>query len=39
MFLEIVADEKLEKSDGADDDVYILHVKRYTIRICSGLGR
>jgi hypothetical protein len=29
----------LEKSDGADDDVYILHVKRYVIRTCSELGR
>jgi hypothetical protein len=31
--------KKLKKSDGADDDVYILNVKRYAKRICSGLGR
>jgi hypothetical protein len=28
IFLEII-DKKLEESDGVDDDVYILHVKRY----------
>jgi hypothetical protein len=31
--------KKLEKNDEADDDVYILHVKKYAIRTCSGLGR
>jgi hypothetical protein len=29
--------KNLEESDGADD-VYILHVKRYDIMTCSGLG-
>jgi hypothetical protein len=39
-FLEIIDIEKIEESDGADDydDVYIMHVKRYAIRTCSGLG-
>jgi hypothetical protein len=33
-----IIDKKLEKSDEADyDDVYIVHVKRYVIRIYSGL--
>jgi hypothetical protein len=31
--------KKLEKRDRADDDVYILHVKRYAIRTCSELER
>jgi hypothetical protein len=31
--------KKLEESDGVDDDMYILHVKRYAIGTCSGLGR
>jgi hypothetical protein len=31
--------KKIEKSDEADDDVYILHVKRYAIKTCSGLER
>jgi hypothetical protein len=38
-FLEIIDNEKLEESDGAYDDVYIMHDKRYAIRIFSGLGR
>jgi hypothetical protein len=40
IFLEIIDIEKIEESDGADDydDVYIMHVKRYAIRTCSGLG-
>jgi hypothetical protein len=29
---------KLEKCDGKDDDVHILHVKRYDIKTYSGLG-
>jgi hypothetical protein len=28
-FLEIIDNEKIEKSDGADGDVCILYVKRY----------
>jgi hypothetical protein len=31
--------KKLEKNNEPDDDVYIMHVKRYAIRIYSGLGR
>jgi hypothetical protein len=30
--------KQLEESDDIDD-VYIMHVKRYAIRTCSGLGR
>jgi hypothetical protein len=29
----------MEERDGADDDVYNLHVKRFGIRTCSGLVR
>jgi hypothetical protein len=36
IFLEIIDNKKLEQSDEVDDDVYILHVKRYTI--ISRLG-
>jgi hypothetical protein len=39
LFVGIIDNKKLEKNDGVDDDVYILHVKRYTIKTCSGLGR
>jgi hypothetical protein len=39
IFLEII-DKKLEKSDKSDDDdVYIVHVKKYVIKIYSGLRR
>jgi hypothetical protein len=39
-FIKIIGIEKnLEESDGADDDVYILYVKRYVIRTCSRLKR
>jgi hypothetical protein len=39
LFLEIIDNEKkLEQHNGADDDVYILHIKRYFIRTCNGLG-
>jgi hypothetical protein len=38
-FLEIIDNKKLEENDGANDDVYILYVKRYAIRTCSGLER
>jgi hypothetical protein len=31
--------KKVEESNGADNDVYILHVKRYVIRTYSKLGR
>jgi hypothetical protein len=38
-FIEIIDNKKLEEYDGADDDVYILNIKRYGIRTCSWLGR
>jgi hypothetical protein len=38
-FVEIIDNKKIKKSDWAKDDVYIIHVKRYDIRTCSGLGR
>jgi hypothetical protein len=38
-FLEIIDNEKIKKSDGVDNDVYILHVERYAIRTYSGLER
>jgi hypothetical protein len=31
-FIEIIDNKKLEEGDGHDDDVYILYVKRYTIK-------
>jgi hypothetical protein len=31
--------KKLEECVEADNDVYILHVKKYIIRTCSGLER
>jgi hypothetical protein len=37
-FIEII-DKKLEESDGSMDDVYIVHAKRYAIRIYSELGK
>jgi hypothetical protein len=39
IFLEIIGNKKLEEIDGADDDIYILHIKRYAIRTYSGLGK
>jgi hypothetical protein len=39
-FVEIINNEKkLEKTDKIDNDVYILHVKRYVICTCSEFGR
>jgi hypothetical protein len=38
-FLEIINNKKLEKSDRTDDEMYIVHIKRYAIRIYSKLGR
>jgi hypothetical protein len=35
-FVEIIDNEK---NDRADDDVYILHIKRYAISTCIRLGR
>jgi hypothetical protein len=37
-FIEIIDNKKIEESDEIDD-VYILRVKKYAIRTCSGLGR
>jgi hypothetical protein len=36
-FFKIIDNKKLEESDGLNGDVHILHVKRYDIRIYSGL--
>jgi hypothetical protein len=38
-FLEIIDNKKLEKNNEVDNDVYMLHVKRYGIRNYSGLIR
>jgi hypothetical protein len=38
-FIKIINNKKLEKNDGINDDVYILHVKRYAIKIYSELER
>jgi hypothetical protein len=38
-FLEII-DKKLEKNNITDDDMYILHIKKYaSIKNCSDLER
>jgi hypothetical protein len=39
IFLEIIDNKNLEKSDEVDKNVYILQVKRYVICSCSRLGR
>jgi hypothetical protein len=31
--------KKIEKNDRTNDDVYILHTKKYAIKIYSVLGR
>jgi hypothetical protein len=31
-FIEFIDNKKIEKDDGADDDVYTLHVKRLAIK-------
>jgi hypothetical protein len=38
-FIKIINNKKLEENDGINDDVYILHVKRYVIKIYSGLEK
>jgi hypothetical protein len=30
---------KIDESDDAGDDVYIMHIKRYVIKTCSELKR
>jgi hypothetical protein len=37
--LKNIDNKKIEKNDETDNDMYILHVNRYAIRTCSGLGR
>jgi hypothetical protein len=37
-FIEVI-EIKIKKSDETNDDVYILPVKRYAIKVCSGLVR
>jgi hypothetical protein len=38
IFVEI-DNKKIEEYDEIDDEVYILHVKRYVIKTCNGLER
>jgi hypothetical protein len=38
-FLEIINDEKIQKINETDNDVYILHVKKYAISAYSRLER
>jgi hypothetical protein len=38
-FLEIIDNKKIEENDGVDDDMYIMHVKRYAIKTYSILER
>jgi hypothetical protein len=39
IFLEFIDNKKLEECDGADDDVYTLHVRRIAIKDFSELRR
>jgi hypothetical protein len=36
-FLKIIDNKKIEKNDMTNDNVYIMHVKKYAIIIYSGL--
>jgi hypothetical protein len=36
-FLEIIDNKKFRGNYERDNNVYILHVKRYTLKICSEL--
>jgi hypothetical protein len=38
-FLEIIDNKKIKKNGVTDNDVYIMHIKRYAIKICSALVR
>jgi hypothetical protein len=38
-FIKIIDNEKIEESDKVDYNVYIIHIKRYTIRTCSELEK
>jgi hypothetical protein len=39
-FVEIIDNEKkIGEGHGANDDVYIVHIKRHVIRTCSWLER
>jgi hypothetical protein len=39
LFVEIIDNKKIDKNDEIDDDVYILHTKRYAIKTYNRLGR
>jgi hypothetical protein len=36
-FFKIIDNKKIKKGDGTNDDVHIMHVKRYAIRNFSEL--
>jgi hypothetical protein len=38
-FIKIINNKKIEEDDGADDDIYILHVKKYAIKTYIKLER
>jgi hypothetical protein len=38
-FFKIIDNKKIEESDGADDDVYMLHVKIYATKTYTKLER
>jgi hypothetical protein len=38
-YIEIIDNEKIRGKCRTNDDVYILHIKRYAIKTCSGLER
>jgi hypothetical protein len=38
-FIEIIDNKKIEKNNKTNNDVYILHIKRYAIKIYSMLER
>jgi hypothetical protein len=39
LFIEIIGNKKLEESNRANNDMDIMHVKRYVIRTYGELGR
>jgi hypothetical protein len=38
-FIEIIDNKKIEKNNKTNNDVYILHIKRYAIKTYSMLER
>jgi hypothetical protein len=38
-FFKIIDNKKIEESDGADDDIYMLHVKIYATKTYTKLER